>query len=148
MIMALLMTLCLSCRDKAFYHQYRLVDLEWSKNREYYFTYEITDNSVPYRFSIEIRNNSLYPYQNLWLFCSEEQPVGPVQLDTVECLLANDYGKWLGRGFSIYHLNIPVRTHYRFLHRGQYTFSIRHGMRDSVIRGLEEIGLCIEMETD
>ncbi|MDR2040878.1 MAG: gliding motility lipoprotein GldH [Tannerella sp.] len=147
-VMAFLMAFCLSCREDVFYRQYQLVDLEWSKGKEYYFTYEITDNSVPYRFSVEIRNNNLYPYQNLWLFCSEELPVGPVRRDTVECLLADDYGKWLGRGFSIYHLSIPVRTHHRFLHKGQYTFSIRHGMRDSVIRGIEEIGLYIEMETD
>lgn len=141
------MALCLSCREDVLYHQYQLVELEWSKDKEYYFTYEITDNSVPYRLSIEIRNNSHYPYQNLWLFCSEEQPVGPVRHDTLECFLSDDYGKWLGRGFSIYHLSIPVQTHHRFLHRGQYTFSIRHGMRDSVLRGIEEIGLRIEAET-
>jgi gliding motility-associated lipoprotein GldH len=141
--------LCLSCAvDHAFYHQYQLVDLEWSKDREYYFTYEIMDNSVSYRFLIEIRNNNLYPYQNLWLFCSEEQPIGPVRRDTVECMLADSYGKWQGHGFSIYHLEIPVREHHRFLHRGQHTLSIRHGMRDSIIKGIEEIGLRIEMETD
>ncbi|MDR2763998.1 MAG: gliding motility lipoprotein GldH [Tannerella sp.] len=139
---------CLSCEDGVFYCQYQLVELEWSKDKEYYFTCEITDNSVPYHLSIEIRNNNLYPYQNLWLFCAEELPVGPVRRDTVECLLADDYGKWLGHGFSVYHLSIPFRTHYRFLHKGQHTFSIRHGMRDSFIRGIEEIGLRIEMVTD
>ncbi|MDR1335346.1 MAG: gliding motility lipoprotein GldH [Tannerella sp.] len=146
-VVALSIALCLSCRDDVFYRQYQLVDLEWSRDKEYYFTYEITDSSVPYRFSIEIRNNNLYPYRNLWLFCSEEQPVGPVRRDTLECLLADDYGKWLGRGFSVYHLGIPVRTHHRFQHRGQYTFSIRHGMRDATIKGIEEIGLHIEVET-
>jgi gliding motility-associated lipoprotein GldH len=147
-VMAFSMTLCLACKEEAFYQQYQLVDLAWSKDKEYYFTYEILDNSVSYRFQVEIRNNNLYPYQNLWLFCSEEQPVGPVRCDTMECLLADDYGKWKGDGFSIYHLSVPVRTHYRFLHKGQYTFSIRHGMRDSVIRGIEEIGLRIEIETE
>jgi gliding motility-associated lipoprotein GldH len=147
-VIAFPMTFCLSCREDVFYRQYQLVDLEWSKDKEYYFTYEIADNSVSYRFSVEIRNNNLYPYQNLWLFCSEELPVGPVRRDTVECLLADNYGEWLGNGFSIYHLSIPVRTRHRFLHKGQYTFSIRHGMRDSVIKGIEEIGLRIETETD
>ncbi|MDR1675131.1 MAG: gliding motility lipoprotein GldH [Tannerella sp.] len=145
-VMAFATLLCLSCKEDVFYHQYQLVDLEWGKAKEYYFTYEITDNSIPYRFLIEIRNNNLYPYQNLWLFCSEEQPVGPIRRDTIECLLADEYGKWLGHGFSIYHLSIPVRTDHHFLHRGQYTFSIRHGMRDFVIRGIEEIGLRIEVE--
>jgi gliding motility-associated lipoprotein GldH len=142
------MVLCLSCIEKAFYSQYQVMDLAWSKDKEYYFTYEIADNTVPYRLSLEIRNNNLYPYQNLWLFCLEEQPVGPVRRDTVECMLADDYGRWLGSGISIYHSTKVLRTHYLFPGIGQYTFSVRQGMRDMNLKGVEEIGLRIEIESE
>jgi gliding motility-associated lipoprotein GldH len=148
MLLAGGLLLALSCKNKAFYEQYQVVELEWGREKEYFFTYNITDNRRLYRVSIEVRNNRLYPYQNLWLFCSEEQPVGPVLCDTVECMLADDYGKWFGRGISIFHLAIPFRTRYRFPHKGQYTFCIRQGMRNTRLNGIEEIGLRIEPDTD
>ncbi|MDR3262606.1 MAG: gliding motility lipoprotein GldH [Tannerella sp.] len=148
-VMPCLLAVCLSCTGRIFYERYQVVEHGWSKEKEYFFTYEIRDNSVPYRLSLEIRNNSRYPYQNLWLFYSEEQPVGPVLLfDTLECMLADDHGKWLGRGISIHHSSIPVRTHFRFPHKGQYTFCVRHGMRDTYLNGIEEIGLHIEVEKE
>ena len=52
---------------------YNVLALE--KDKEYYFTFEVKDISVPYDLTLEVRNNNLYPYQNLWLFCSEEQPI-------------------------------------------------------------------------
>jgi gliding motility-associated lipoprotein GldH len=136
----------LSCGESALYDQYQVVNTEWDKKKEYFFTYEIIDITREYRVSLNIRNNNRYPYRNLWLFCSEEQPVGPIRRDTLECMLADDYGKWLGSGISIYHASIPFRERYRFPHKGQYTFSIRQGMRDAHLRGIEEIGLRIEEE--
>jgi gliding motility-associated lipoprotein GldH len=121
-----------------------MIEKTWSKDKELYFTYEIKDKTISYDVSIEIRNNNLYPFQNLWLFCAEEQPIGPVWRDTIECMLADDYGKWLGNGMSVHQLSIPVRTQYKFPHKGQYTFSIRQGMREDSLKGLEEIGLQIK----
>jgi gliding motility-associated lipoprotein GldH len=135
---------CLSCKETAFYDQYQTVDNVWEKEKEYYFTYEIEDHSALYNITLEIRNDHFYPYQNLWLFCAEEQPVGPARLDTMECILADDYGKWLGHGIFIHHTSIPVRTHYRFPGKGQYSFGIRQGMRDDRLKGIREIGLHIE----
>ncbi len=133
-----------SCKETAYYEQYQVIEKPWDKEKEYYFTYEINDNTIPYDVSLVIRNNNLYPYQNLWLFCGEEQPVGLFKCDTFECMLADEYGKWKGNGISIYHLSIPVRTRYMFPHKGQYTFCIRQGMREEQLKGIEEIGLRIE----
>lgn len=109
--------------------------------------YEIEDNTIPYNLSLEIRNNNRYPYQNLWLFCVEEQPVGPVRRDTFECMLADEYGKWKGSGISIHHLSVPIRTKHIFPHKGRYVFSVRQGMREEKLKGIEEIGLHIEKAT-
>ena len=136
--------ICISCTRTAYYEKYQTIEPQWDKNKEYFFIYEITDNSVSYNLSLEIRNNNLYPYQNLWLFCAEEHPEGLVLRDTIECMLADNFGKWIGPGISIYHLSIPVRTNYNFPHTGQYTFYIRHGMRDDRLKGIEQIGLRIE----
>ena len=94
--------------------------------------------------TLDIRNNNKYPYQNLWLFCNEEPPIGTLMRDTIECLLADEFGKWHGHGISLYESSFPIRTNYRFPYPGQYTFSFRQGMRDSVIVGIQEIGLRIQ----
>lgn len=101
------------------------------------------DISVPYDLTLEIRNNNLYPYQNLWLFCNEERPIGSLQRDTIECILADEFGKWYGHGISLYQSSFPIRSQYRFPHVGQYTFSFRQGMRDDALKGIQEIGFTV-----
>jgi gliding motility-associated lipoprotein GldH len=104
----------------------------------------VCSSDLPYNITFEIRNNNLYPYQNLWIFYSEEQPVGSLLRDTMECMLADPYGKWRGDGVSLFQSGFPVRTNYHFPIKGQYTFSFRQGMRDTNLRGIQEIGLRIE----
>ncbi|MDR1937777.1 MAG: gliding motility lipoprotein GldH [Tannerellaceae bacterium] len=137
--------LLLSCENRVIYNQYQGIDeFAWEKEKTYYFTFRIDDETAPYNISFEVRNNNLYPYQNLWVFYSEEQPVGPVRQDTLECMLANEFGKWHGKGISLYQSGFPVRTDYRFPLKGQYTFGFRQGMRDDTLKGIHEIGLRIE----
>lgn len=136
--------LCLSCENQAVYDQYQVIEnLSWEKDKEYYFTFQIEDASIPYDVFLEIRNNNKYPFQNLWLFCGEERPFGPLVRDTVECMLANEYGKWYGQGISLFHSDFPIRTHYYFPIEGQYTFSFQQGMREDKLPGIQEIGLRI-----
>ena len=86
----------------------------------------------------------MYPYQNLWLVCNEEQPIGPLKRDTIECTLADEFGKWYGHGISLFQSSFPIRTNYKFEHPGMYTFSFRQGMRDSTLRGIQEISFRVE----
>jgi len=133
-----------SCTKSAYYEKYQTIEGHWDKNKELFFIYEIDDSLASYNLLLEIRNNNLYPYQNLWLFCSEEQPEGTLRRDTIECMLADDFGKWKGTGISIYHISVPIRTKYTFPNTGKYTFNIRQGMRDDRLRGIEQIGVRIE----
>lgn len=132
----------LSCKYEVLYDQYQIIEnTVWNKDKEYYFTFYVEDIDRPYDITLEIRNNNQYPYQNLWLFCSEERPVGALKRDTLECILADDYGKWYGQGISLFHLSIPLKTNYYFTHKGQYTFSFRQGMRNDQLKGIQELGL-------
>lgn len=140
---------CISCEYPALYDRYQPVEQTgWGKEKVYYFTFEVQDTAVPYDLTLNIRNNNLYPYQNLWLFCSEEHPIGPLRQDTIECMLADEYGKWYGNGLSLFHTGFPIRTHYKFPHAGQYTFSFRQGMRRDTLIGIQEIGLTVRASKD
>ena len=134
--------LCFSCENEAVYDQYQAIqNTSWEKNKEYYFTFLIEDISVPYDLTLEVRNNNMYPYQNLWVFCSEELPIGPLKRDTIECMLADEFGKWYGHGISLFQSSFPIRSAYYFPVKGQYTFSFRQGMRNDQLPGIQEIGL-------
>jgi len=143
-LFCLCFTLCISCGDKSYYEQYKSIESKfWEKEAEYYFSFDITDTSSPYDITIEIRNNNLYPYQNLWIFSQEEQPSGNVLKDTTECLLADDYGKWLGTGISLFQSSHVLHSKYHFKEEGTYTLGFRQGMRNDQLPGIQEIGLRI-----
>lgn len=142
----LLVSICsilfFSCDHPAIYNQYQVIEGgTWAKDKVYYFTFDIDNNDIAYNIVLDIRNNNKYPYQNLWLFCNEEPPIGKLKKDTTECILADEFGKWYGHGISLYESSFPVRSDYIFPYAGQYTFSFRQGMRDSTIVGIQEIGL-------
>lgn len=144
-IVAFLVVLCLSCSQQSLYEQYQVVDQRtWEKNKTYYFSFNVNDTATLYNLTFEVRNNNMYPYQNLWLFTGEERPIGPLISDTIECILADEYGKWSGHGISLFQSEFPIRTNYQFKHSGVYTFSFRQGMRDSTLTGIEEIGFRVE----
>ena len=135
-------TLLFACDQTALYNQYQVIeDTTWAKDKVYYFTFELDDVSESYDIVLDIRNNNKYRYQNLWLFCNQEPPIGALKKDTIECMLADDFGKWKGHGISLFESSFPIRRQYHFQHPGQYTFSFRQGMRDSTLIGIQEIGL-------
>lgn len=138
----LVIVLCFGCSNQASYHQYQSLNGRyWEKDAEYFFTFHIPDAQTAYDLSLEIRNNNLYPFQNLWVFWQEELPSGTLRRDTIECMLADDYGKWLGQGVSLFQSSFPLRNHYFFPDTGSYTISFRQGMREEHLPGIQEIGL-------
>ena len=136
---------CLTaCTQPAIYDQFQSIEGKvWDKDKVYYFTFMIEDNHIPYDLTLAVRNNNMYPYQNLWLFCDEEPPIGDLKRDTVEYMLADDFGKWYGHGISLFLSTFPIRTNYHFPYPGQYTFSFRQGMRNAHLEGIQEIGLTV-----
>jgi len=135
-----------SCNnDSVVYNQYQRIDnTQWRKGQEYYFSFFIEDNSVPYDLYIDTRNSNLYPYQNLWIFYKEERPIGAEQTEMMEYTIADNSGKWAGSGFSIYHNRLPIKINHYFPYKGRYTVSLTHGMQTDNLEGIMEIGLYIK----
>ncbi len=127
------------------YEKYQAVEQGvWDKDSVYHFSFEIADASVPYDLIMEIRNNNQYPFQNLWLLGQTVYPDSTMRRDTIEYMLADDYGNWYGNGISIYQLSLPLRERFFFPERGTYTFGFRQGMRKDKLPGIEGIGLRVE----
>lgn len=128
-----------SCRQEIVFSQFVSIPSgEWGSDMLPQFDYTIADKEADYRMLIYVRHTEQYPYQNMWLFVSEETG----QRDTIEFYLADDRGQWLGdRHHGFIEMPVLFEQQYHFLDTGSYRIAIQHGMRDSVLRGVTDIGL-------
>lgn len=117
----------------------------WDSSNVISYGVEIKDPSTPANFYINVRHADGYPYSNLFLFVKTKFPDGKQSNDTLECQLADENGKWLGKGAGdIYDNQIPFKRNVRFPLAGTYTFEIEQGMRTRAIPLIMDIGLRIE----
>lgn len=117
----------------------------WSAQDTIRFNVTISDTSAVYDVYFHIRNKKSYEYSNLWLFVETKSPNGQVITDTLEVILADDEGQWLGRGIgNVNTLLIPYIARVSFRYRGIYAITITQGMRDKVLSDLLNVGLRID----
>jgi gliding motility-associated lipoprotein GldH len=142
MLLALMTLLFLSCNHDTVVSEYKDVpDSGWNKDSVMIFKVNITDDTQQFNVLVNIRHESNYPYQNFWMFIAEKNPAGLVIRDTVECFLADNRGKWLGKGLSsIYTMPVLINKGKRFAPKGIYTYEIKQGMRDDLLIGIKNIG--------
>lgn len=117
----------------------------WATSDIAKFVAPINDTLSYHNIYLNIRNTTDYPNSNLFLFVAITSPVGVTQLDTVECFLADDQGKWLGKGFGFIRDNqIPFKRHVRFPQKGEYKFEILQAMRTDSLIGVASVGIRVE----
>lgn len=109
------------------------------------FRVPITDTLSSNSVMFTIRTGSDYPYRNIFFFVKTTSPDGKSLTDTLEYYLADEKGKWYGRGFGdVHELNLPYKSNVFFPVKGTYRFSIQHGMRKENLTGVYDIGMRIE----
>ena len=135
-----------SCDKARVFEQNRSIpENGWSSKNVIKFDVDITNLKIPTNFYINIRNADGYPYSNLFLFIKTTFPSGKMSNDTLECVLANENGKWLGSGLGdIYDNQIPFKRNVRFPEAGKYTFELQHAMRLDTLPLIMDVGLRIE----
>jgi gliding motility-associated lipoprotein GldH len=116
----------------------------WSLDFIPEFNSEISDTTSICNIYLTIRTGTAYPYRNIWFFVNTRSPSGKNITDTLQYMLADEKGKWFGKGFGdIHELNLPFRTGVFFREKGTYTFRVRHGMRNENLNGVYDLGLTI-----
>jgi gliding motility-associated lipoprotein GldH len=112
------------------------------------FKVQVTDTVNTNNIFFTIRTGSSYPFRNIYLFVTTTSPDGKSITDTLQYYLADEKGKWLGKGFGdIHELNLPYRSNVYFPVKGVYQFNIQHGMRIENLKGVYDIGLRVEKIT-
>ncbi len=141
----LLLLLLTSCGWNTYYHeQITLEDSRWYKASAARFNVSVQDTINPFDFYINIRNTTTYRYSNLYLFISTRFPNGNVSRDTVEFILADESGKWYGKGWGKLKDNsVRVNESLQFPIKGNYEFLIQQAMREDTLKGISDIGIKI-----
>lgn len=131
------------CNDGVVFQQSKILpEGGWHKDSVVTFEYEAADTAGVYDIVVDIRNNGSYKYQNFWLFISSTSPDGLVYSDSLECVLADFRGKWIGKGSgSLYHLPVSFMSQVKFPKQGVYKFNLIQGMREDCLLGINDIGI-------
>lgn len=117
----------------------------WDRTNIVSFNVNLTDTLAPHNVYINVRNADGFPYSNLFLFIHSTFPNGEKFTDTLECVLADAKGKWLGSGMGdIYDNQIPFKHNVRFRLPGTYKFELEQGMRLEKLPLIMDVGIRIE----
>jgi gliding motility-associated lipoprotein GldH len=135
-----------SCDRQKVYEQFQTIkDQSWNSFDIQHFNINITDTASSHNVYIAVRNTGQYEYSNIYLFVTAHSPNGTIVRDTTEITLADERGKWLGKGSaSVYTLFYPYRENIRFPLRGIYRFDIEQAMWVKDLKHISHIGLRVE----
>ena len=117
----------------------------WNSKDSILFSFDVFDSAEPKNMSFFLRNNLDYPYRNIFFFVEIQNDSGTIVSDTVQYLISNKYGQWLGRGFGKTRDNYFIfKKNYLFEDAGNHLLIIRHGMRQNKLKGLVKFGFEID----
>lgn len=136
----------LSCDPGRVYEKnIRIPDGIWAWNDPVRFEVFVEDTIVPHNLYINVRNTGMYPLSNLYMFVTTIAPSGHQIMDTVQIILADEKGKWLGDGLGdLWDNQRLYKEQVRFAQKGKYVFEFEQAMRLEKLPFIMDVGLRVE----
>ncbi len=124
-------------------------DSKWTSSDSLLYDFNIKDTVNYFDFSVFIRNTENYQWSNIYLFSDLTFPNGKTRRDTIEVVLADKYGKWLGNNSgTLVTTSAIFMQHRKFPLSGDYKIAITHGMREPILQEVTDIGIKIKEWVD
>ncbi len=127
----LLILILYSCDPDMVYDQYVQTEeglWKWQNARE--FKIEMSDTLAMHNIYLQVRHTVEYPMSNLYMFVHLKGPEGQLLKDTVNLILADPDGRWIGKGVgNLRELQLLYRKNTKFGQSGTYTITLEQGMR-------------------
>jgi gliding motility-associated lipoprotein GldH len=143
----ILSILIISCNRNQIFNKYlTLPEGGWNKDNKLSFEIDIKDKNPLYNVYLTVRHADSYPFSNLFLFLKTKYPSGKTSIDTLECILADQKGKWIGDGAGdLFDNKIAIKKNLRFPETGKYTFVFEQGMRIEILPLILDFGMTVEI---
>lgn len=146
-----------SCSGNVVYSESEVIPKgKWDKNQILQFSLKNDDTVSKHNLYVVMRNDNTYPYSNLFLIVGMQNPDGLEVRDTLEYVMADAQGQWLGSGSTNTIENIlGYKQDVVFSENGVYTFTIKHAMRENgsvegieLLPGVLDVGMHIEKNSE
>lgn len=135
-----------ACDEHTVYHTFQSLPAGgWQRKDTLFFSVDVPDSLIDCKLSVEVRNRNNYPYQNLDLSISRDNPdARPLPADTLRLILADKEGLWKGDGWGgLYQTSFPAGN-VRIGKAGTYLFKIAYTLPDEALQGINDIGIKLE----
>lgn len=144
-LFVLLVIPLLSCgRNVVFTESDAMPAKKWELANILAFNVPVTDTLTSNNIFFTIRTGTSYPFRNIYLFVTTNSPNGRSITDTLQYNLADENGKWYGKGFGdIHELTLPYKANVFFPVKGIYQIKVQHGMRVQDLKGVYDFGIRI-----
>jgi gliding motility-associated lipoprotein GldH len=147
----LVLIVLVSCDKKRVFDEYKSVGNGWNKDSIVSFDLPALDVKKQYNLFLNIRDNNDYPFNNLFLIVSMEQPNKRTIVDTLEYQMANPDGSLLGDGFTdVKDSKLVYKERMKFT-TGGYKVHIKQAVRQTgkvsgvkELKGITDVGFRIE----
>lgn len=145
----ILSTACHNSATVVYEKNHTISDAVWDINERLDFELSVTDTLSFHNFYVNMRHRSDYGYSNLFVFISTQFPNEKKYRDTIECVLADDKGRWFGTSGSggVWDHRILFKNNIRFPLPGNYYFQFEQGMRAEHLENVMDVGLRVEIAT-
>jgi gliding motility-associated lipoprotein GldH len=147
-LLVLILTLVIfsHCTNPSLYDRVESIPSDgWRANNKLSFVFPISDTTQSYDIFLHVRNFQNFSYNNLWLFIEITAPNNYTRRDTFEIMLADDTGRWFGKGIgNINSMLVPYQKEISFPMRGIYTITLQQAMREDVLENIMDLGLRVQ----
>lgn len=141
----------ISCDKKRIFDEYHSVGKSWNQDTIVSFDLPKLDPKKQYNLFLNIRDNNEYPFNNLFVIVTMEEPDKVTKVDTLEYQMANPDGSLLGDGFTdVKESKLVYKERMKFK-PGPYKVHIRQALRQTgkvagveKLDGITEVGFRIE----
>ena len=148
----LVLFLIVSCDKKRVFDEYKSVGTTWHKDTIVTFDLPKLDPKKSFNMYVTVRDNDDYPFNNLFLIVSLEQPNHQIKVDTLEYQMTNPDGTLLGDGFSdIKESKLFYKGKTNLTQKGIYKIHIKQATRQTgkiegvtSLSGISDVGFRIE----
>lgn len=136
--------LAVSCdRRQTYLHLYQSIpNAGWLSQDTVCFQIPTQENDTSYKVQLEVRHTVKFNYKNLLLLVSAASSNDDeARIDTVNFLLMDEEGRWLGKGIGRL---LQVEEQLNTLHIGKSdscVVKVSYLNPDSVLKGINDIGL-------
>ncbi len=123
----------------------------WPQHEEVQFRFTPEKINSPTNLFLYLRNDDEYPFANIHLITTLENPIGEKLVDTLSYTMATPDGEWVGEGLLVHESKLWFKEAYHFRVVGEHRLTIKPAMRHNdhaesidVLKGITEVGIGIE----